>query len=145
MICFDCKAEFEPTGKGGRCISCRRIWDRAWRARRKAEGRPVIPNQMSREWHQEYDAEYRKRPDIRERLNERARIRAKSQIERPKIAARRKLRHEVESGRIQQQPCQVCGNLKSQAHHADYCKPLDVEWLCTVHHAAEHAKAEGST
>lgn len=51
--------------------------------------------------------------------------------------------------------CERCGVLGSkrigkgirlQAHHADYSKPLDVEWLCrgchAKHHAAERA-AEG--
>lgn len=143
MICIDCKTEFIPTGKGGRCLSCRRVWEKAWRARRKEEGRPVISNQVSREWHREYGADYRKRPNVRDRLNGRARARAADPLEQPKIAARRKLRHEIESGHIQRQPCRVCGSLKAQAHHFDYSKPLDVEWLCAVHHTAEHAKAEG--
>ena len=34
-------------------------------------------------------------------------------------------------------PC-VCGSDDVQAHHADYAKPLDVEWLCTQCHAKLH-------
>jgi len=27
-----------------------------------------------------------------------------------------------------------CGEEKVQAHHKDYSKPLDVEWVCKIHH-----------
>lgn len=44
----------------------------------------------------------------------------------------------IRDGRLIRQPCEVCGNAKSQAHHDDYSKPLDVRWLCTKHHAEWH-------
>lgn len=31
-------------------------------------------------------------------------------------------------------PCSKCGNPKSEAHHPDYSKPLEVIWLCRAHH-----------
>lgn len=35
--------------------------------------------------------------------------------------------------------CEACGETKPvQAHHHDYGKPLDVRWLCSPCHAAEH-------
>lgn len=40
----------------------------------------------------------------------------------------------VRSGKLFKQPCEVCGNQKSEAHHEDYDKPLDVIWLCRLHH-----------
>jgi len=33
-----------------------------------------------------------------------------------------------------------CGNPKTEAHHPDYSKPLEVQWLCRKHHKREHAK-----
>jgi hypothetical protein len=36
------------------------------------------------------------------------------------------------------QPCEKCGYHKSQAHHHDYSKPLDVNWLCFACHRKEH-------
>lgn len=41
-------------------------------------------------------------------------------------------------GRLVKQPCEVCGNKKSQAHHDDYSKRLDVRWLCPSHHNELH-------
>jgi hypothetical protein len=57
-----------------------------------------------------------------------------------KNAARRKVRNELLSGRLVRPPCSVCGNPKSQAHHHDYTKPLDVEWLCFTCHRREHGQ-----
>lgn len=55
-----------------------------------------------------------------------------------KTKARRKVNHEIASGRLERKPCMHCGSLKSEAHHHDYSKPLDVVWLCRTHHAEEH-------
>jgi hypothetical protein len=41
------------------------------------------------------------------------------------------------NGTLKVQPCEKCGK-KAQAHHDDYSKPLDVRWLCPVHHAEHH-------
>jgi len=44
----------------------------------------------------------------------------------------------IRDGKLTRQPCEVCGEVKAQAHHDDYSKPLDVRWLCTTHHAEWH-------
>lgn len=41
-------------------------------------------------------------------------------------------------GKIERKPCQKCGSDKSQMHHHDYSKPLEVEWLCRPCHMGEH-------
>jgi hypothetical protein len=44
----------------------------------------------------------------------------------------------LRSGTLVRQPCEVCGDPKSQAHHDDYRKPLEVRWLCPTHHGQVH-------
>lgn len=57
-----------------------------------------------------------------------------------KYRARLALRNAVRDGRLIRKPCEVCGEPKSQAHHVDYSLPLDVRWLCFVHHRMEHGQ-----
>ena len=55
------------------------------------------------------------------------------------MRAHQEVQKAIKHGRLERQPCRVCGNTKVQAHHADYSKPLDVEWLCSKHHRAVHS------
>lgn len=48
------------------------------------------------------------------------------------------VRNAIRDGKLQTQPCWVCG-LKAVAHHPDYNRPLDVVWLCQPHHKQAHA------
>jgi hypothetical protein len=43
-------------------------------------------------------------------------------------------------GRLERQPCRLCGDPGSQMHHPDYTKPLEVVWLCPQHHQELHRK-----
>ena len=54
--------------------------------------------------------------------------------DKPKQKARHAIHRLIKSGVIKRMPCKICGNNKSQAHHPDYTKPLDVVWLCQSHH-----------
>jgi len=46
--------------------------------------------------------------------------------------------HAIEDGSLVKKPCEVCGDLKVQAHHPDYSKPLEIVWLCVKHHYELH-------
>ena len=56
-----------------------------------------------------------------------------------KVKARSKVSSGIALGSITSQPCVVCGNKKTQGHHEDYDKPLDLIWLCSEHHAKAHS------
>lgn len=45
----------------------------------------------------------------------------------------------LRDGKIQPQPCEECG-AEAEAHHEDYSKPLEVQWLCMEHHKALHKR-----
>ena len=42
------------------------------------------------------------------------------------------------------QPFDVCGKVKTDAHHPNYDRLLFVDWLCRKHHRVAHAKPKGS-
>jgi hypothetical protein len=44
----------------------------------------------------------------------------------------------VATGRLEKQPCAVCGEAKVEGHHEDYRKPLEIVWLCHRHHRGAH-------
>lgn len=58
-----------------------------------------------------------------------------------KQKARWILQAAIQRGTVKRMPCDVCGNPKSQAHHDDYDKPLEVIWLCALHHNEHHRKS----
>jgi len=52
------------------------------------------------------------------------------------------LRTETRAGRIEPGPCADCGSeVKTQGHHEDYDKPLEVIWLCHGCHKIRHTEA----
>lgn len=55
-----------------------------------------------------------------------------------KKKARLAVTHAIEKGRLKRKPCEKCGDPKAHAHHFDYTKPLEVVWLCSVHHGEVH-------
>lgn len=57
-----------------------------------------------------------------------------------KYQAHNAVNNAMRDGRLERQPCEVCGSLISQAHHDDYSKPLDVRWLCFKHHREVHGQ-----
>ncbi len=41
-------------------------------------------------------------------------------------------------GHFPPQPCTVCGAAQAVKHHPDYSKPLEIIWLCHIHHVQVH-------
>jgi len=56
-----------------------------------------------------------------------------------KRAAHCAVSNAIRGGLLIRGPCESCGNEKSQAHHDDYRRPLDVRWLCSKCHSDHHA------
>lgn len=46
----------------------------------------------------------------------------------------------IRTGLLVKGPCEVCGSSLVHAHHDDYSKPLEVRWLCPVHHKEHHER-----
>lgn len=56
-----------------------------------------------------------------------------------KYKARMAVQTALRNGRLSKQPCEICSEIRSVAHHDDYAKPLSVRWLCTPHHLETHS------
>ncbi len=84
---------------------------------------------------------YRHTEHGRQRVNERmAKYRMLPEVQ-VKDRARIVVNLAVRRGELHPKVCH-CGNRKSEAHHHDYSKPLEVEWLCRQCHADLHRKYE---
>jgi hypothetical protein len=55
-----------------------------------------------------------------------------------KVAARDKVYHALKIGLLVKGPCEICNNPKTEGHHDDYSKPLEVRWLCRKCHLDFH-------
>lgn len=90
--------------------------------------------EKSREYHRTYDSKmYKLKPD-----RERARRKRYQEKYPHRIKANRLLNQAVKLGTIIKQSCETCGSPKAVAHHSDYTRPLDVLWLCDLHHKQWH-------
>jgi len=148
--CRVCRNDFPATQHQIRksdflCLPCRRSNEREWREKRKAEGRPVVSTKLPREWHKQYEREYYSDPENKKRIAANMRRYAKDPRLQQKHKARWMTSRAIKLGRLLKTPCVACGESKSEAHHADYSKPLEVIWLCRACHSKTHqeAKAEG--
>lgn len=62
-----------------------------------------------------------------------------------KVKAHRVVYGALRNGSLVKQPCH-CGETKVNAHHNDYSKPLEIAWLCKIHHVlADKARRKLST
>jgi hypothetical protein len=88
----------------------------------------------------EYEHERAQRPERRANRVEYGRTHRKLYPE--KARARTAVSNGLRDGKITKGPCVHCGTTeKVQAHHHDYSKPLDVEWVCfKCHREREHGQ-----
>ena len=74
---------------------------------------------QTKEQYNTYHREYRKRNKIKEN-------------------ARKVIFILKRSGELKYKPCEMCGEIKSEAHHDDYKKILKIRFLCKKHHIEFH-------
>jgi endogenous inhibitor of DNA gyrase (YacG/DUF329 family) len=147
--CVECGNDFETTHSQGKYCSpvCRQIGDRkSWNKYNRANRK--YRREYQRRHHEDIKVEravqikrYQKSPrgkeirrkiDINSRKNHPEKYKARQEV----LMAKRK-------GIITPQPCFVCGEPITEAHHIDYSKPLDVIWLCKLHHEEVHQNKIG--
>lgn len=84
---------------------------------------------------------YRQRhlEEVRERERQRRRMRAR-EYDPVQRRAWNSVAAAIRHGKMKREPCVVCGDLETQAHHTDYTKPRQVTWLCRTHHERAHGR-----
>lgn len=105
---------------------------------REKEKNPDKIREIGREKYHKYKstAEYKNRQVIRQR-----RVRKEKPVQ---YSAWNKVRRAIRLGRLIRGDCEKCGWVgKTQAHHEDYLKPLDVIWLCPPCHRKHHGTQIG--
>lgn len=93
--------------------------------------------------YQDYDRRRNKTEARKRQQRESAKL--QRQIHPEKFAMRGVFWNAIVSGKIKRMPCVKCGNPKSEGHHHDYSKPLDVIWMCFVCHRLEHGEKPKGT
>jgi len=125
-----------------RTLAHHRLYPEKARARRKARlaNDPACERRYHEAWREQNRERVRETArQINRRRYEKIREYLKSPQQAEKQAARRALHSAIRAGRITKpKQCQDCGDTplprRLHAHHADYAKPFDVEWLCSICH-----------
>lgn len=128
-------------GRYARCKPCHLLMTRAWEQANpeKVRGRRERRREKARQQNRAYESRYPGR-----KADRRRRWRAANP---EKHHAHQAVARAVRTGRIERaSACQVCGAVDAvlHAHHADYSKPLEVEWLCPLCHGERHVSKEMS-
>lgn len=128
-LCKTCGIEFE-TGKGNK----RYCSDSCWRTERRIQQMQEFLR--NREHHLKCMSDYAK--------NNPEKFYENTKKMREKYPEKYKARLEVEKAKkkgdiVYPDHCPICGiKKKVQAHHKNYLKPLDVEFMCDPCHKKEH-------
>lgn len=155
-VCRDCGSDLLPPSaykfrqfRCGQCVMKRRA-ARGWKPKQRADeayiataktcrlcGQKEVPSRLKARYIILCDDCHRQQ--CRRREKPYTPVADLADEDRQKLRARRLLRNRVFRGQIEKQPCEVCGAANTHGHHEDYHKPLEVRWLCPVHHNLLHA------
>jgi hypothetical protein len=119
------KNRSKKDGYNYNCYECYQIYFAEWKKRTNYDRK-------------EYFRNYTSDPKIKKHISQyMTDYRRKNPLEKKKHDARQKLNTAIRYKRMSRRPC-FCGKKKSEAHHENYNKPLDVQWLCKLHHEQLH-------
>jgi len=124
--CKDCKKEKKDNefyGVQGECKEC-------------TKKRVKKNYRINKEHYVKYEVERNKRP---ERKKQKIKYQKKRRLKhKGKNRANNAVSNAIRDGKLKRKPCEICGDINSQAHHDDYRKKLKVRWLCFKHHREHH-------
>lgn len=120
-----------------------REYMKKWRLTEKGER---IAKQAQKKWYEKNKEKIFEHQKIRNKTQKyrnyhrlyKVKYRSEHPENRLKDSARSLLNYAIKIGNIVREPCIECGNVRSQGHHHNYLKPLEVIWLCQKHHRRLH-------
>ncbi len=118
---------------------------REWRARRKAEGRPVQGNGRGGTHYKTKEEEREYRREWRAKRKAAGNPVPSGEYNPLRSRARHDVKDASNAGLISRpNKCEECGGSgKILAHHDDYTKSLDVRWVCSPCHYKIHCEISG--
>lgn len=117
----------------GRIYQCKPCWNAYIAKKQKGRQRKYRTSAEYRKWFREYVRKWNARNE--EKRYQFSRKWVLANVE--KVKAQRAVHRAVKKGILKRKGCEKCG-MKADAHHPDYSKPLEVRWLCRLHHREEH-------
>lgn len=126
-----------PDGRHSQCAECMKANTRRYMKQHREERRqyqrqyaakfPERIEESNRKWRERH-------PDRHQQAH-----RADREIHVMEVVARRAVKAAKANGTLVPQSCERCGSTtRIEAHHEDYSKPLDVNWLCSGCHGDRH-------
>ena len=95
-----------------------------------------------RDCHRKLDSEYQKNKRLTIEGYKTEEFRRYREKYPEKYKAQQKVNRAIKNGKIKRSPCELCGKKKVHAHHPDYSKPYEVQFLCPPHHKLIHNGVE---
>ena len=133
IVCWRCREKkpgvafqldaSKTSGRSGYCSPCRTIVDKE-RRHCNPEGYAARQRRIKAR----YPERFRAKAALRAELLPRA------------VYAREMIANEIKFGRLKRGRCEICRRAYTHGHHDDYDKPLEVRWLCPIHHFEWHEK-----
>jgi hypothetical protein len=118
------KRSASKDGHQPKCKACSKAYFQQWLV---AGGSALV-----RAYHRE------RRRDPAARAIDRGRVAVYRKRHPDRTRAHGRVNNAVRDGRLVRGPCEKCGAMETHGHHDDYSKPLEVRWLCRVHHEEHH-------
>lgn len=132
------KAQRCKFGRAHTCRACTAAIAQEWAEKNRAQSREIKRKWRSNNPQKQRTSEASYRDSHRDDIRARSRNYEKKNLD--KKRCHKMVHYAIDRGRmVRPTSCPKCGKQKDiHAHHEDYSKPLEVQWLCSTCHVRLH-------